>query len=346
MAEDIFSQFYNLFNNDDDVNWNLAEQVSKHILKDEEETYALEYEGGKKNIEAIFRAVQINIEGQVETEIVNIQIDTKETWALWFINSCKHFDFSILDISSPDLPININNMKSSIIGMQLGNLAGGLAKHSWGISPTGIILPKSTTIGINIDNLLRRVNSLDIDEQEALFAALALEYTALTLGKFSSPLLHLIDVLNKATEELIAEIEKLNTEVDIEANDLNEIMQNFTENNSAKFENIFDDMFAPLSFYRECIVALSKEYVNIDDYSLFDVLVDSSIGEYEENIFTQLNAKINQFSEHSRKFIEYLYETKNPNSLIDILNDKTLIPSEEELIDPIIWAARTSLPPI
>ena len=52
MAEDIFSQFYNLFNNDDEVNWNLAEQVSKHILKDEEETYALEYEGGKKNIEA------------------------------------------------------------------------------------------------------------------------------------------------------------------------------------------------------------------------------------------------------------------------------------------------------
>ncbi len=76
MAEDIFSQFYNLFNNDDDVNWNLAEQVSKHILKDEEETYALEYEGGKINIEAIFRAVQINIEGQVETEIVNIEIDT------------------------------------------------------------------------------------------------------------------------------------------------------------------------------------------------------------------------------------------------------------------------------
>ncbi len=346
MAEDIFSQFYNLFNNDDDVNWNLAEQVSKHILKDEEETYALEYEGGKINIEAIFRAVQINIEGQVETEIVNIEIDTKVNWALWFINSCKHFDFSILDISSPDLPININNMKSSIIGMQLGNLAGGLAKHSWGISPTGIILPKSKTIGINIDNLLRRVNNLDIDSQEALFAALALEYTTLTLGKFSNPLLHLIDVLNKATEELIAEIEKLNTEVGIETNDLNEIMQNFTENNNAKFENIFDDMFAPLSFYRECIVALSKEYVNIDDYSLFDVLVDSSIGEYEENIFTQLNSKINQFSEHSRKFIEYLHETKNPNSLIDILNDKTLIPSEDELIDPIIWAARTSLPPI
>ncbi|MEC7820598.1 MAG: hypothetical protein VYD26_04430 [Actinomycetota bacterium] len=346
MAEDIFSQFYNLFNNDDEVNWNLAEQVSKHILKDEEETYALEHEGGKINIEAIFRAVQINIEGQVETEIVNIEIDTKEAWALWFINSCKHFDFSILDISSPDLPININNMKSSIIGMQLGNLAGGLAKHSWGISPTGIILPKSKTIGINIENLLRRVNNLDIDSQEALFAALALEYTTLTLGKFSSPLLHLIDVLNKATEELIAEIEKLNTEVDIETNDLNEIMQNFTENNNAKFENIFDDMFAPLSFYRECIVALAKEYVNIDDYSLFDVLVDSSIGEYEENIFTQLNSKINQFSEHSRKFIEYLHETKNPNSLIDILNDKTLIPSEDELIDPIIWAARTSLPPI
>ena len=346
MAEDIFSQFYNLFNNDDEVNWNLAEQVSKHILKDEEEIYILEQEGSKTNIEAIFRAVQVNIEPKVDTEIVNIEIDNKDAWALWFINSCKHFDFSILDISSPDLPINISNMKSSIIGMQLGNLAGGLAKHSWGLSPSGIILPKSTTLAINRENLLRRVNSLDIDNQEVIFAALALEYTTLTLGKFSSPLLHLIDVLNKATEKLIDEIEELNTEVGIETNDLNEIMQNFTENNNVKFENIFDDIFAPLSFYRECIVALSKEYVSIEDYSIFDVLVDSSIGEYEENIFTQLNAKINQFSEHSRKFIEYLYETKNPNSLIDILNDKALIPSEDELIDPINWAARTSLPPI
>ena len=61
MAEDIFSQFYNLFNNDDEVNWNLAEQVSKHILKDDEETYILEQEGSKTNIEAIFRAVQVNI---------------------------------------------------------------------------------------------------------------------------------------------------------------------------------------------------------------------------------------------------------------------------------------------
>ena len=216
--------------------------------EDEEETYALEHEGGKINIEAIFRAVQINIEGQVETEIVNIEIDNKDAWALWFINSCKHFDFSILDISSPDLPINISNMKSSIIGMQLGNLAGGLAKHSWGLSPSGIILPKSTTLAINRENLLRRVNNLDIDNQEVIFAALALEYTTLTLGKFSSPLLHLIDVLNKATEKLIAEIEELNTEVGIETNDLNEIMQNFTENNNVKFENIFDDIFACLLY--------------------------------------------------------------------------------------------------
>ena len=51
--------------------------------------------------------------------------------------------------------------------------------------------------------------------------------------------------------------------------------QNFTENHNVKFENIFDDIFAPLSFYRECIVALSKEYVSIEDYSIFDVLVDS-----------------------------------------------------------------------
>ena len=57
-------------------------------------------------------------------------------------------------------------------------------------------------------------------------------------------------------------------------------------------------------------------------------------------------SKINSFSNDAQKFIEYLEESKNPNSLIEILNDKELIPSEHELLDPLSWAARTSLPPI
>ena len=35
MSDDLFSQLFNLFNNDDDdVNWQLAEQINNHINKD------------------------------------------------------------------------------------------------------------------------------------------------------------------------------------------------------------------------------------------------------------------------------------------------------------------------
>ena len=38
MSDDLFSQLFNLFNNDDgDVNWQLAEQINNHINKDTEE---------------------------------------------------------------------------------------------------------------------------------------------------------------------------------------------------------------------------------------------------------------------------------------------------------------------
>ena len=38
MSDDIFSQLFNLFNNDDDdVNWRLVEQISNHINKDSQE---------------------------------------------------------------------------------------------------------------------------------------------------------------------------------------------------------------------------------------------------------------------------------------------------------------------
>ena len=38
MSDDLFSQLFNLFNNDDgDVNWQLAEQINNHINKDIQE---------------------------------------------------------------------------------------------------------------------------------------------------------------------------------------------------------------------------------------------------------------------------------------------------------------------
>tara|TARA_B110000014_G_scaffold194116_1_gene143022 strand:+ start:428 stop:1483 length:1056 start_codon:yes stop_codon:yes gene_type:complete len=351
MAEDIFSQFYNLFNNGDEVNWKLAEQISQHILKDEDETFILEDTVNKTDIESIFRAVQINLERnlpkeKIETEIIDLKLLNKKEWSSWFMDSSKHFDFTSLDTSSVSLPVDIGNIKSAIIGMQLGNVSGGLAKYSWGISATGLILPQSKTLAINYENLYKRIESLDIDRKKAIFAALALEYITLSLGKFSEPLINLIEVLNKSTGKLLNEIEKLNTEIDIEMTDISKIMENFSENNEINFENIFNDLFAPLSFYREAIIFLAKENSGLEDPSIFDVIIDNSIGEYQDNIFTQLNSKINQFAEHSRKFISYLFESKNPNTVIEILGTQELIPTENELMDPISWAARTSLPPI
>ena len=182
MAEDIFSQFYNLFNNDGDVNWKLAEQISQHLLKDEDEAFSLEDEENKTNIESIFRAVQINLEEnlaeeKIESEIIDLKLLNKQEWSQWFMDSSKHFDFSSLDTSSVNLPVDIGNIKSAIIGMQIGNVAGGLAKYSWGVSPAGIILPKSNTLGINHENLYKRVNSLDVDRKKAIFAAFTKDFS-------------------------------------------------------------------------------------------------------------------------------------------------------------------------
>ena len=123
MAEDIFSQFYNLFKNGDAVNWQLAEQISKHILKDEEESFSLEHEENKTDIQSIFRAVQINLESKIDTEIIDIKSVNKNEWASWLINSSKHFDFSInflinlafLYLPSKQFFINISIFLSSTI---------------------------------------------------------------------------------------------------------------------------------------------------------------------------------------------------------------------------------------
>ena len=45
MSEDIFSQFFNLFNNEEsDVNWELANQINNHITKDEENIFWFYYD--------------------------------------------------------------------------------------------------------------------------------------------------------------------------------------------------------------------------------------------------------------------------------------------------------------
>ena len=59
MSDDIFSQLFNLFNNDDgDVNWNLASQINNHINKEAEESFL--FSNSEMNYEEIFRAIQLN----------------------------------------------------------------------------------------------------------------------------------------------------------------------------------------------------------------------------------------------------------------------------------------------
>ena len=75
MSDDIFSQLFNLFNNDDgDVNWNLASQINNHINKEAEESFL--FSNSEMNYEEIFRAIQLNnqsLDNPYE-DIENLQI--------------------------------------------------------------------------------------------------------------------------------------------------------------------------------------------------------------------------------------------------------------------------------
>ena len=61
MSEDIFSQFFNLFNNNDsDVNWELSKQINKHLNKDSSEEI-LELSNDQLDLNEIFRFLELNI---------------------------------------------------------------------------------------------------------------------------------------------------------------------------------------------------------------------------------------------------------------------------------------------
>ena len=62
MSEDIFSQFFNLFNNEESgVNWELAKQINNHITKDEE-VLPPELSNNDINFEQIFRVIELQSE--------------------------------------------------------------------------------------------------------------------------------------------------------------------------------------------------------------------------------------------------------------------------------------------
>ena len=101
MSDDLFSQLFNLFNNDDgDVNWQLAEQINNHINKDIQEDRLLS--NSDLNYQEIFRVIELSQESSIKNEFAPLEISIMDSkkYGTWFLNSIKHFDFSELQMLS------------------------------------------------------------------------------------------------------------------------------------------------------------------------------------------------------------------------------------------------------
>ena len=346
MSDDIFSQLFNLFNNDDgDVNWNLASQINNHINKESEENFLLS--NSEMNYEEIFRAIQLNNQSLdvPYKDIENLQILNSKEYGNWFLDSVKHFDFSDLNIANSS-PLNLSGAQSSLIGMQLGNISGFLSKNTWGLSHFGIVLPRSNSLAINKLNFESRITKFEIDDKEATMALMALEFIALSLGKFNAPFLFILEQMQKSNENLIESLGEMKPDIDPSSfSNPEEIFSNMPELNNLNFDSIFDSIFAPLSFYRQVIKKAAKEFLNYIDPSVIDLVADLDLVGTNENI-NDFENKISNYDEKSENFINYLIDSESQYSTTDILSNIDLVPSSSEIEDPISWAARTSLPPI
>ena len=229
MSEDIFSQFFNLFNNNDsDVNWELSKQINKHLNKDSAEDI-LKLSNDQLDLNEIFRFLELNIHnvGNFDSEQTSIQILEPSLYGEWFLNSIQHFDFSKFSIG--DLPggLQIGNIQSSIIGMQLGNLAGMISKNMWGLSQFGIILPQSDILAINKNKYFERIEQFETDINELALSLLTLEVVALSLGKYTSPFEKIIENLEKASKEMMEGFKDLDLDPSKMANP-EDMLQNFS----------------------------------------------------------------------------------------------------------------------
>ena len=89
MSEDIFSQFFNLFNNNDsDVNWELSKQINKHLNKDSNNDI-LQLSNADLNLEELFRFLELSIQNNTESnsQQTNIQIFEASQYGEWFLDS-------------------------------------------------------------------------------------------------------------------------------------------------------------------------------------------------------------------------------------------------------------------
>ena len=348
MSEDIFSQFFNLFNNDDqEVNWELAKQINNHLNKDAE-TVIPELSNQDIKFDEIFRVVELNNQenNSSSSNPVELKLLEVKDYGLWFLESIKHFDFSSFELGGLPEGLGIKNIKSSIIGMQLGNIAGLISKHSWGLSNFGIILPRSKTLSINKNNCLNRLSIYEADERDLSLAFISLEFTALRLGIYEAPFNKIINNLTESTNQMMEKIKDLDLNIDPnQISNPQEIFSSLPSDETFDTNEIFESIMAPLSFYREAIKQKTKKLGLLSDESIFDLIMDLSFSP-SESPTRDLEIKISELDNLTSSFFTFLDESKKELSLDEILSDEELIPSVEELSDPIGWAARTSLPPI
>ena len=196
-----------------------------------------------------------------------MQILNSKEYGNWFLDSVKHFDFSNLNIANSS-PFNLAGAQSSLIGMQLGNISGFLSKNTWGLSHFGVVLPRSKSLAINKLNFESRITKFEVDDKEATMALMALEFIALSLGKFNAPFLFILEQMQKSNESLIESLGEMKPDLD-PANFSNpeEMFSNMPELSNINFDSIFDSIFAPLSFYRQVIKSTTKDFLNYIDPS-------------------------------------------------------------------------------
>ena len=342
MSDDIFSQLFNLFNNDDDdVNWKLVEQISNHINKDSEEVLMLS--NSSLNYEEIFRTIELSPE-TISTEINTVQVLNSKDYGNWIINSIKHYDYS--NLSMENNSFNLGAAQSSLVAMQLGNIVGFISKKTWGLSHFGFLLPRSKTLSLNNKNFQNRISNFDIDENQLVLALMTCEFVSLELGKYTAPFSYVINQMQLSNEALIDELKEAYPNFDpTQITNPQDMFSNVPEINNLNFENIFDSMFAPLSFYRSIIKLRAKSILEFIDSSVVDLVMDLSFSS-TENGLSEFESKLSKFDQQADEFITFLEDTKNIHTTDDILSDESLIPNQSELQDPLSWAARTSLPPI
>ena len=339
MSDDIFSQLFNLFNNNDDgVNWKLAKQINNHLNKEEIQNT---FSNKEVNYEEIFKVISLN---NSNSDILDFNLLTAKKWGDWFLDSIQHFDFSVL--SNNNLDFGFGNMQSSILGMQLGNLSAFIAKNTFGLSHFGIVLPRSQTLAINHLNFDKRIEQFEINVNESAMALMMLELVTLSLGNYTAPFQFLIEKLNESNSSLITSIQDNTSKIDFEnISNPQEIMNSIPEINNFDIDSFFDPVLGPLSFYREVIKLKSKEILNFMDSSVIDLVMDLTFP-FENSSIESFEQKLSDYEESSKAFIDFLNNSLNEFTLDEIMSDVNLIPSLEELLDPISWAARTSLPPI